>query len=95
MAGHTDDGTVREDKAHHEGRKVDFSHHTLRAGTPHERTYKYTLSVKGENGPDSRRVVGASDLGSMSSHFQHMAKVDRSSAYPGTSYEYTELPEEK
>jgi len=25
MSGHRDDGTVAEDKAHHEGRKVDFS----------------------------------------------------------------------
>lgn len=94
MAGPRDDGTFAEDKAHHEGRKVDFAHHTLRAGTPYERTYKHALSVIGENGPGSRRVVGASDTKSMGAMYQRMANVDRSSAFPGTSYEYTERPED-
>jgi len=94
MAGHRDDDTLAENTAHHEGRKVDFSHHTVRSGTPYERTYKHALSVVGENGPDSRRAVGHSDLASMGAMYQKMSRVNRSLAFPGTSYEYTVLPED-
>lgn len=90
MAGHREDGTVAEDKAHHPARKVPNPRLSVFPGTSLERTYKYGLGVvtTNEDGTESHRHVGLSDSPSTANMYKAMVGVQRPNA--NERYEYTE-----
>lgn len=82
MAGHREDGTVAEDKAHHPARKVPNPRLSVFPGTHLERNYKYGLGVvtTGDDGTESYKRVGLTNSPSTANMYKGMVGVQRPNA---------------